>query len=80
MANPLPQYVLDSNSIEAIQRILNLLMDRLNAIDGRRTTTGNGASATFAAGSGTGVNNDSTFDGYTLVQVVKALRNVGVLE
>lgn len=41
-------------------------------------TTGVG-SATFVAGTGTNVNDDSTFDGYTIQQVVKALRNEGLL-
>lgn len=42
-------------------------------------TTGVGA-ATFVAGAGTAVNDASTFDGYTLKQVVKALRNLGILQ
>jgi len=37
------------------------------------------AAATFAANTGTAVNDASTFDGYTLNQVVKALRNLGIL-
>ncbi len=37
------------------------------------------ATATFTANSGTTVNDASTFDGYTLKQVVKALRNMGAL-
>jgi hypothetical protein len=37
------------------------------------------AAATFTANSGTAVNDASTFDGYTLKQVVKALRNTGLL-
>ena len=36
-------------------------------------------SSTFAANSGTTVNSASTFDGYTIAQVVKALRNYGWL-
>lgn len=36
-------------------------------------------SSTFAANSGTTVNDTSTFDGYTIAQVVKALRNYGWL-
>lgn len=43
-----------------------------------RPTTGHSA-ATFVANSGTAVNDASTFDGYTLKQVVKALRDFGVL-
>ena len=35
--------------------------------------------ATFVVGSGTAVNDASTFDGYTIGQVVKALRNLGPL-
>lgn len=37
------------------------------------------AAATFVAGAGTAVNDASTFDGYTIKQVVKALRNEGLL-
>jgi len=37
------------------------------------------AAATFTANSGTAVNDASTFDGYTIKQVVKALRNIGLL-
>ncbi len=37
------------------------------------------AASTFVANSGTAVNDASTFDGYTMKQVVKALRNVGLL-
>ena len=38
------------------------------------------AAATFTANSGTAVNDASTFDGYTLKQVVKALRSEGLLQ
>lgn len=37
------------------------------------------ASAAFVASAGTAVNDASTFDGYTIKQVVKALRNEGLL-
>lgn len=37
------------------------------------------AAATFVANTGTAVNDASTFDGYTMKQVVKALRNAGLL-
>jgi len=37
------------------------------------------AAATFAANTGTAVNDASTFDGYTLGHIVKALRNQGFL-
>jgi hypothetical protein len=37
------------------------------------------ASATFTQNSGNTVNDASTFDGYTMLQVVKALRNIGAL-
>ena len=43
-----------------------------------RPATG-GSSATFVANAGTAVNDASTFDGYTLKQIVKALRNLGLL-
>jgi glutamine phosphoribosylpyrophosphate amidotransferase len=41
-------------------------------------TTGVG-NAIFSAGGGNSVLDDSTFDGYTLRQIVKALRNQGIL-
>ena len=37
------------------------------------------AAAAFVANAGVAVNDLSTFDGYTLKQVVKALRNIGIL-
>jgi hypothetical protein len=37
------------------------------------------ASASVVANSGTAINDASTFDGYTLAQVVRALRNAGLL-
>lgn len=37
------------------------------------------AAATFVVGLGTAVTDASTFDGYTLSQIVKALRNTGIL-
>jgi hypothetical protein len=40
------------------------------------TSVGN---AIFSAGGGNSVLDDSTFDGYTLRQIVKALRNQGIL-
>ncbi len=43
-----------------------------------RPTT-SGAAATFTANSGTAVNDASTFDGYTIKQIVKALRDIGAL-
>lgn len=44
-----------------------------------RATTGI-AEATFVENAGgTAVNDDSTFDGYTISQIVKALRNIGIL-
>lgn len=43
----------------------------------RPTTTV--AAATFVANTGTAVNDASTFDGYTIKQVVKALRNIGLI-
>lgn len=44
---------------------------------GRATTSS--ASAAFVSNSGSTVNTDSTFDGYTLQQIVRALRSLGAL-
>lgn len=50
-----------------------------NTVKIYQETTGVG-SATFASpGAGSTVKTDDTFDGYTLQQVVKALRNLGIL-
>jgi hypothetical protein len=49
-----------------------------NVIKIYQETTGVAASA-FTANTGTAVNDASTFDGYTLQQVVKALKNLGIL-
>lgn len=38
-----------------------------------------GAASAFTANTGTGVNDASTFDGYTIKQLVKALRTMGLL-
>ena len=43
-----------------------------------RPTTSS-AAASFTANSGTAVNDASTFDGYTIKQIVKALRDIGIL-
>lgn len=43
----------------------------------QHTTTS--ASATFVVNAGTAINTASTFDGYTIAKVVKALRDVGIL-
>jgi hypothetical protein len=37
------------------------------------------AAAAFVANSGPNIHQTSTFDGYTVEQVVKALRNIGIL-
>jgi hypothetical protein len=49
-----------------------------NAMPIVQPTTGVSA-ASFTANSGTAVNDASTFDGYTIGQIVKALRNIGAL-
>jgi hypothetical protein len=41
--------------------------------------TRDGTSSAFRANGGTPIDSESTFDGYTLAQIVKALRNVGLL-
>lgn len=43
------------------------------------TTSISVTGVTFTANSGTAINDASTIDGYTLKQVVKALRNIGIL-
>jgi len=65
------------------QAILNLRDDRAIGMYGAtpvvQATTG-GASSTFAANTSGIINNTATFDGYTIGQVVYALRNLGILQ
>jgi hypothetical protein len=56
----------------------NYITDDKYTINLARETTAV-ASATFVANSGTAVNDASTFDGYTIAQVVKTLKNRGLL-
>ena len=44
-----------------------------------KETTAVGSATLASPGSGTNIKSDDTFDGYTLQQVVKALRNTGIL-
>jgi hypothetical protein len=46
---------------------------------GAAQATTSGSAATFVVNSGTAVNTGSTFDGYTVGQVVRAIRNTGLL-
>ena len=47
--------------------------------NGVAQATTSGTAATFVVGAGTAVNTASTFDGFTLGQVVRAVRNTGLL-
>jgi hypothetical protein len=58
--------------------LYNFVTDDKYAINLARETTAV-ASSTFVANSGTAVNDASTFDGYTIGQVVKTLKNRGLL-
>lgn len=44
-----------------------------------RETTSVGSSTLASPGGGTNIKTDDTFDGYTLAQIAKALRNLGIL-
>lgn len=50
--------------------------NKQNAIAQETTSVGN---ATLVGGGGTNITDTDTFDGYTLKQIVKALRNQGLL-
>jgi hypothetical protein len=43
-------------------------------------TTAGGSATVASPGAGNTIKTDDTFDGYTLAQVVRALRNIGVLQ
>ena len=60
---------------------LGLSTDKLSAFAATPVVqqTTSVTSSTFTANAGTAVNNASTFDGYTIAQVVKAMRNYGLL-
>lgn len=51
----------------------------IGSVLGFYTITTSVASASFVANAGTAINDTSTFDGYTLQQVVRALRELKIL-
>lgn len=59
---------------------LNLRKRKVESKHDKKLGTGVAESAFVANAGGTAVNDDSTFGGYTLQQVVKALQIAGVLE
>lgn len=69
---------LGANAIVIADNTTNTQIGLFNTTPTLQPTTAGGA-ATFVVGAGTAVNDASTFDGYTLKQVVKALRNLGAL-
>jgi hypothetical protein len=79
---------IETNFVDAFQ-IYSRDIVAGNAAPHFRTENGNiiklyqqptgGAASTFVVGVGTAVTDASTFDGYTLGQIVKALRNTGIL-
>lgn len=71
-------FVMYSADITAGNAAPHFRTENGNVIKIYQETTGVAASA-FTANTGTAVNDASTFDGYTLKQVVKALRNLGIL-
>lgn len=64
-------------AFDFIYRYLLELDKEISLMQTQGTTSG--PSAVFAANAGTAVNDASTFDGYTLGQVIKALRANGTL-
>jgi hypothetical protein len=67
-----------SNDIVAGNAAPHFRTENGNIIKLYQQPTGGVASA-FVVGVGTAVTDASTFDGYTLGQIVKALRNTGIL-
>lgn len=67
-----------TSAIEVTDDGANVLVGLYGASPVAQATTGV-AAASFTANAGTAVNDASTFDGYTMKQVVKALRLVGIL-
>ena len=70
--------ILDTSTGSKIGTATNQKLAFWNATPIVQPTTSTGSSS-FTANSGTAINNASTFDGYTLQKVVKALRNTGIL-
>ena len=78
-ANTADRFMFYSADIVAGNAAPHFRTENGNIIKLYQETTGV-ASATFASGGGgTNMKTDDTFDGYTLQQVVKALRNTGLL-
>ena len=76
---PLNSFVLYSNDITAGNAAPHFITENGAIVKIYQETT-SVAAAAFTANSGTAINDASTFDGYTLRQIVKALRNLGILQ
>jgi len=76
--NPTDSICFYSSDIVAGNSAPHFRTENGNIIKLYQQATG-GASSTFVVGVGTAVTDASTFDGYTLGQIVKALRNTGIL-
>jgi hypothetical protein len=70
--------ILNTTTGTKIGTATNQKLSFWNATPIIQPTTGVGA-ATLTGGGGTNITDTDTFDGYTLKQVVKALRNIGIL-
>lgn len=77
-ANVTDSYQLYSADITAGNAAPHIQTENGNIIKIYQETTGV-AAATLVGGGGTTITDTDTFDGYTLKQVVKALRNLGIL-
>ena len=67
----------DANFVIGFVRLADIWFETFRSRNVPQTT--GVTPATFVQGSGNVVHDASTFDGYTLAQVVKALRNLGLL-
>ncbi len=73
-------FIVHGDTVDNIIRVIggSNSLGFFNTAGVTQQTTGVSA-ATFVVSAGTAVNDASTFDGYTIKQVVKALRNYGLL-
>lgn len=68
-----------SKDITAGNAAIHITNENGNVIKLYQQTTGVAAATVASPGAGTNIKTDDTFDGYTIQQVVKALRNNGLL-
>lgn len=78
-SSPVDAFQMYSADIVAGNAAPHIRTENGNIVKIYQETTGVGSATVASPGAGNTIKTDDTFDGYTLQQVVKALRNLGIL-